>query len=217
MNGITSRGGRTLAWLFLAAWALPATSHAQAPAEDTTTTPAVAPAPVAPRGRLSWTSDRLPVRVGDLVTVTVDEQAEAREHVSKVSSGDRGMKASLKGNIDTGGASPSRYDVGFNTGFGTNSRDVGDAQRTGGLSAVLTVRVTALESDGVARIEGHKMVTVDGRTQDVMLRGLIRTQDVLPGNTIYSSRIADAAITYKGKKIAPNGSFVGKLFGMVWP
>lgn len=215
MNGITSRSARVLAWLLVAAWALPGTSHAQTAAEDTTT--AVAPAPVAPRGRLSWTSDRLPVRVGDLVTVTVDEQAEAREHVSKVSSGDRGMKASLKGNIDTGGATPSRYDVGFNTGFGTKSRDVGDAQRMGGLSAVLTVRVTALESDGIARIEGHKMVTVDGRTQDVMLRGLIRTQDVLPGNTIYSSRIADAVITYKGKKISPNGSFVSKLFGMVWP
>ena len=208
---------RVLAMLIVAAWALPGAARAQTAEGDTAAAAPIA-APAAPRGRLSWTSDRLPLRTGDIVTVVVDEQAEAREHVSRVSSGDRGMKASLKGNIDTGGTSaPSRYDVGFNTGFGTSSRDVGDAQRRGGLTAVLTVRVLGFDGDGVARIEGHKMVTVDGRTQDVMLRGLIRTQDVLAGNTVRSSRIADAVITYKGKKIAPNGSFVGKLFGMMWP
>src|SRR5262245_64162834 len=87
----------------------------------------------APQGRLSWTSDRLPLRVGDLVTVVVDEQAEARERVSRVSSGDRGLKASLKGHVDTGSATsnPSRYDIGLDTGLGNSSKDQGDAQRTG--------------------------------------------------------------------------------------
>ena len=187
-------------------------------ADTAAAAPAVPATPAGPRGRMSWTSDRLPLKVGDLVTVVVDEQATARERVSRTATGDRNMKASLKGNIDTGGTSaPSRYDIGFNTGYGTGSKDVGDAQRAGDLTAVLTVRITGFESEGVARIEGHKQVNVDGRAQDVMLKGLIRSQDVGAGNTVRSERIADAVITYKGKKMAPNGSFVSKLFGMVWP
>jgi flagellar L-ring protein FlgH len=183
---------------------------------DSTATPAVA-VPVA-HGRLSWTSNRLPLHVGDLVTVVVAEQANATEHVSRTSTGNRGQQATLTGHVNTGGTStPSNYDIGLNTGLSNDSKDIGDAQRTGGLTAVLTVRITAFETEGIARIEGHKQVTVDGRTQDVMLKGLIRTQDICPGNTVPSNRIADAVITYKGKKIAPNTSFVGKLLGMVWP
>jgi len=205
----------TVALALLGAAGLAAPALAQAPADSAAATPV---APAAPRGRASWTSDRLPLRVGDLVTVVVDEQAEATEHVSRVSTGKRGTTASLKGNIDTGGTSaPSRYDVGLSTGFGGDSRDVGDAQRAGGLNAVLTVRVTGFESDGIARVEGKKQVTVDGRTQAVTLQGLVRSADVGAGNTIRSNRIADAVITYKGKKIAPNSSLVARLLGMVWP
>jgi flagellar L-ring protein FlgH len=213
-------GAGLLALLLLVASAA-GTARAQATEGDTTATvgaPAAPATPAGPRGRLSWTSDRLPLKVGDLVTVVVDEQAAARERVTRTATGDRNMKASLLGHIDTGGTgAPSRYDVGFNTGYGTGSKDLGDAQRSGDLTAVLTVRVTGFESEGIARIEGHKQVNVDGRAQDVMLKGLIRSQDVGAGNTVRSERIADAVITYKGKKMAPNGSFVSKLFGMVWP
>ena len=210
----TRAGAAGLAMLLMLP-GLAGSARAQTADGDTTTAPVAAPAA---RGRMSWTSDRLPLRVGDLVTVVVDEQAAARERVSRTASGDRGMKASLKGHIDTGGTSvPSRYDVGFDTGFGTNSKDAGDAQRAGDLTAMLTVRVTAFEAEGIVRIEGHKQVVVDGRAQDVTLKGLIRTQDIAAGNTVRSERIADATITYKGKKMSPNGSFVSKLFGMVWP
>jgi flagellar L-ring protein precursor FlgH len=205
---------RGLAWPIALGWIVSAVTLATAHAAEVDSTAARSAA----RGRLSWTADRMPLKVGDLVTVVVDEQAAAREHVTRVSTGDRGLNAALKGHVDTGGTStPSNYDIGVSTGLGNSSRDVGDAQRTGGLTAVLTVRVTGFEAEDVARIEGHKQVTVDGRTQDVMLRGSIRGQDVTQGNTIRSTRIADAVITYKGKKLSPNSSLVGKLLGMVWP
>ena len=70
---------------------------------------------------------------------------------------------------------------------------------------------------GVATIQGAKNVTVDGRAQLVEVRGLVRAEDISSANTIPSSRIADAVITYKGKKIAPRSGILGKILSILWP
>lgn len=167
--------------------------------------------------RTSWLGDRAPLRVGDLVTIVVDERTASRERVSQVADGQRSQKTALDANIDSGSGAPTAYDVGINTGLGQKSRDVGEAQRLGDLTAVLTARVTAVEPSGIATIEGTKKVTVDGRLSEVSLKGLIRGEDVSHSNTVLSTRVAGAEILYRGKKISPRSSFVGKLLGTVWP
>lgn len=162
--------------------------------------------------RASWTSDRLGLKVGDLITVVVDEQTAARERVSRVATGNRSQKNSLRANMNQ---TQNAYD--FNFGSDADSHDVGEAGRAGDLTAVLTVRVTAIEENGVARIAGAKTVDVDGRAQEIALKGVIRPHDVSPGNTVLSSRIAEAVITYKGKKIGPRTGIIGKILGMLWP
>jgi len=98
-----------------------------------------------------------------------------------------------------------------------DSRDQGESQRTGDLTAVLTVKVTKVEPNGVLDVEGGRKVTVDGRLQDLALKGAIRSDDVLPGNIVQSSRVSDAVITYKGKAIGPRTGIAGKFLGMLWP
>jgi len=51
----------------------------------------------------------------------------------------------------------------------------------------------------------------------VTLTGTIRASDVDARNQIRSDRLADAALTYTGKKLAPRTGFVGGLLGMLWP
>jgi flagellar L-ring protein precursor FlgH len=79
------------------------------------------------------------------------------------------------------------------------------------------VRVTSLSPDGIARIEGSKKVTVDGRLQEISLQGYVRPQDVSSPNIVLSSRIAEAVIDYKGKKIGPRTGIVGKILSILWP
>ena len=167
--------------------------------------------------RASWVSDRLPLRVGDLITVVVDEQTAAREEVSQVANGDRALDAHLKADIQSGTGSSQNTDVRIGSSLGSRSDDRGTAQRSGDLTAVLSVRVTALMPNGLARIEGARKVTVDGRLQAIALTGMVRAEDVSPMNTVISSRIADAVITYKGKKIGPRNGIVGRVLSMLWP
>lgn len=181
----------------------PATTGADSARPQTT-----AQAPI-PTVRAGWLSDRRDLRVGQLLTVIVDERARASEQTGNAARNRRSQSGSLAGDI-----LPEKS-VGI--GYDHTSDQGGNINRAGNLDATLTVRVTAIEVGGVARIEGKKLVNVDGRKQEIALTGLVRAEDVLAGNRIASDRIADAEILYKGKKIGPKSGIFGKLIGMLWP
>lgn len=185
----------------------------QATAAQTSTSQA---APVQNVSRASWLSDRLPIQVGDILTIVVDEQAAANEQVSKIATSDRDQSASASASISTNPITGSGS-AGFGTGLGANSRDIGEAGRRGGMEAVLSVRVIEIEPNGVLRIEGTKVVSVDGREQEVKLQGVVRSEDVLSTNLVLSTRVAEATISYDGKNIGPKKGIIGKILGIFWP
>lgn len=207
---------RLVPWaLALLAAAAPAAAQ-DAPAAPA---PAPAPAPAAPTAlsysRASWLSDRLPLRVGDLITIVIDEQSAARERTSKDATADRALAGGINPGLDSATRiGPSK---GISLGLKGNSRARGELTRSGDLAATLTVSVTEIASNGVVSIEGGKSVLVDGRPQEVRLSGQVRPEDITPNNTVASSRIANATISYKGKKIGPTTGIIGRLVGLLWP
>ncbi len=219
MNDTWNRTGRVaaiVAWSLFALLAWAAVSHAQTdPAADPNAAVADSTPPpvkiIPPRA--GWLSDRMPLRPGDLVTVVVDEQTAARERVSRVADGNRNSTNAI--NAALGSGAPMNYNI--RTGILSNSRDVGEAGRTGDLTAVLTVTVLSVEPGGALRIKGARSVTVDGRPQTISLEGLVRAEDVDGSNRVLSSRIADAVIAYKGGTIGPRKGIMGKILGMLWP
>lgn len=191
------------------------TSAADPAATAVDTAVRVVPPTIVRPARASWLSDRLPLRVGDVLTIVVDEATRANERVSTVATGDRSFRADLNAGVGADAmVGPAKS---FGSGIRNNSRDIGEAGRTGDLTTVLSVRVTAVESNGVARITGTKKVTVDGRVQDITLSGAIRAEDVSARRIVRSSSIADAVITYNGKKITPKNGILGKIVGILWP
>ena len=170
---------------------------------------------LAVRARASWTSDRLPLRVGDVLTVVVDEQTAARERTAHVATGDRGLRADLNASLGSDvRLGPTKS---FGTRLDSDSREVGEATHTGDLTAVLSVRVAAVLGDGTFQVRGSRRVSVDGRLQEIAVEGLVRPEDVRSGNVVSSSRLADAVITYKGKKIGPRLGIAGRFLAMLWP
>ncbi len=193
------------------ALALPALAAA---APKTGSAPGAGTPAVRTLARASWLSDRVPLRVGDLLTVVVDEQTSAHEQVSQVAQGTRTQRGTLDANANGDVAIGETHVA---TGMDGRSQDVGDAKRLGNLNGIVTVRVTTLTPDGLAEIQGAKKVTVDGRPQQVSIHGFVRPEDVAAGNRIASDRIANAEIAYTGKKISPRAGFIGKLLGALWP
>ena len=190
-------------------WLSPVAPSAMAQAADSLTGPTDAIARV--EMRQSWTSDRRPLRLGDILTIVIDEQALASERSTETGRANRNQRATLDAEI----APEDFRSIGM--GLNAESDNSGRSERSGSLVAVVSVRVIEVDPNGIARIEGTKLVTIDGREQELRITGLVRSEDVSQQNSILSSRIANGEIFYKGKKMGPKRGIIGKILALLWP
>ena len=163
--------------------------------------------------RTSFVSDRLPVGVGDIITILVDEFTLTEANRDDASSRDRTRNVGASVNAAgtrTGGSLGTQNDL--------DNREQGGASRTDRFSAEISVRVVEMGANGLARVEGTKKMQIDDHEQEVVVRGWLRTHDVRPGNTIESWRLADAELLYTSNgKIVKGGGIWDMLFKWIVP
>lgn len=134
------------------------------------------------------TSDRTARQVNDLVTIRVMESLSATgaadSRVAKSGSAD----ALLTGKADEylNKFLPLSNSTKFNGAGGTS--------RTTELSASLTARVIEVLPNGDLVIEGIREVDINGDRNLVVLSGVVRVNDILPGNVVPSVRIGQLQI-----------------------
>jgi flagellar L-ring protein FlgH len=75
----------------------------------------------------------------------------------------------------------------------------GTTSRTNTLSTTLSAEVSGVTANGNLIISGRKAITVNGEKQIVLVRGMVRPDDVSPVNTINSAQIADLEVSVNGK------------------
>lgn len=183
---------------------------------------AQAPAPAAEgsarRARLSWTSDRRNFQTGDVLTVLVDENTLATASRGNFASDRRirDMMASASQNVVR-----SLPSVGADLASSNEaeSRQRGESTRHNSFRGEMSVRVVEVEPSGLIRIEGRKLLTVDDNSEELVLSGVVRPQDVSHDNLVDSWRIADAELIYtsKGSLDKPRGGILGRMLGKIWP
>lgn len=200
--------GATLTAQAAPAPAAPAASQAPAP----TTSPAVQAGPTT--SRAGWFSDKRPMRIGDLVTIVVDEAVNSRERQTRNASAKRSQQMGLNLNVGAVAIGPKK---GFESGVANDDRNMGEANRAGDLTATISVRVVSIEPSGIAHLKGEKTIGVDGRNQVITVEGVIRPEDLSAQNTVSSARIAESVISYKGKKIGPAKGILGSILSIFWP
>jgi flagellar L-ring protein FlgH len=167
--------------------------------------------------RRSWTADRQEFAVGDVITVLIDEYtlASANKGTFASDSRSRDLGLGVSQNV-TAALPPLSADVA--SSVDARSQQSGEATRQNRFQGEMTVRVTEIEAGGLVRVEGLKVVDIDGNREELVLRGWLRPQDVSPGNLIDSWRLGDAELVYTGNNLGkPKGGFIGKLLGALWP
>ncbi len=164
--------------------------------------------------RQSWTADRMPLAVGDIITVNVDEHLLATSDL-KNSADDQRTK-NLGATVATPGASPQ---ASINTQNAGHSQSEGQASRTNDFVGSVSTRVVAVSPAGLLQVKGSKLVALDKVTEEVTISGWIRPDDVSSTNTIESWRIADAQLAYHatGDPDKPKGSLIMRILGAIWP
>ena len=205
-----------IAVALLAAACNPAAAQAKAKPADAA--PVVADSfALQPPIRQSWTSDNMRYRIGDIVTIVIDENTTASANLTDNNSDSRKKGLGLDVEPPAPGA-PTTATINFNNNG--DSQKSGTVLRQNGFTAQMSARVVSISPNGLLKITGHKLVNVDKSQQDVTLSGWIRSEDIVAGtNTVSSSRLADAEINYvqKGSLGTPRAGFLSKVLGALWP
>jgi flagellar L-ring protein precursor FlgH len=136
------------------------------------------------------TEDKRAYRVGDALTVLVFESSSASTSAETETEKKGGVKLGLKTHKRDQSAALTLSD---------DFSGSGTIQRSGKLAAQITVRVSAVMTNGDLQVAGRQIIEVNNEKQEIALSGRVRPRDIGELNTVVSSRLADARITYVGE------------------
>lgn len=168
--------------------------------------------------------DQVPVRVGDILTVTIQEnnQSSSKEDTSGKHTGsvDSSISASLAlpflpGSIEKklAGTSLSGTSSASETGKTSNAN-------TSTFSSSITVTVIDVYPNGNLLVSGEKQMKINSEHEFIRLSGVVNPRDIKQGNTVESTRMADARIEQinQGRSRAYNETgWLQKVFLSVLP
>ncbi len=135
-------------------------------------------------------------RVGDIVTIYIVEFSTASN--SAASKTDNSNKSKLS----SGGGSGALKFLplfGADLSYGNTFEGKGETSQHGQLKAKMSAKIVEKSPSGTLKIEGKKVVQINGDKQITVLTGWVRPEDVTTDNVVYSYNIADAQISYQGK------------------
>lgn len=145
---------------------------------------------------LSLFDDRKAHRIGDIITVELNERT-----VSKKSAGVSVDKESTLGvSGELAGQVPTFNGNQVNTSF-TNSREFSgdaDADQSNSLNGSISVTVVGRLPNGNLEIRGEKWITLNRGDEFIRISGIIRPEDVSQENSVPSTKLANARISYSG-------------------
>ena len=168
-------------------------------------------------------TDRRAKGVNDIVTVKIVESSKATRKASTST----GRSTEMEGGVDAlfgyeNAFNGNRFNPQVMIGLkGEKSFDgSGSTERSGALTGVITSIVKEVYPNGMMRIEGRRVVTVNEEDQYIILSGLIRRDDIAANNTILSTKIAEAVIEYSGEGIIAmeqKPGWLSSVVDVIWP
>lgn len=146
-------------------------------------------------------ADHRAMRTGDIVTVRVSEQADAKRGASTDLS--RTSDTSLKiraflGLLDDLGIGTTEQ---LGLGTGTSFQGLGTTSRSERLQATVPAIVREVLPNGNLFIEGHRVVLVNSEEHHFYISGLVRPVDIEQDNSVASSLVADAEVEFTGRGV----------------
>ncbi len=93
-------------------------------------------------------------------------------------------------------------------------------QRQGSLQAQLSAVILEVLPNGVLRLEGSKIVSINTEEEIMVISGLVRQRDISSDNRVDSNRIANMRIDFYGHgslSEAQSPGWGARLIGIIWP
>lgn len=169
---------------------------------------------------LNLFADNKAHRVGDIITIILSERTVSQKtsNVSVAKNSDLSLNAGpVLGTIPTFKNLSLDTEISQDRDFEGES----DADQSNKLEGNITVTVAEVLGNGNLLVRGEKWMTLNRGDEYIRISGMVRPDDVSPQNTVLSSRLADARISYSGTGELANSNQMGWLTQFfnspVWP
>ena len=167
---------------------------------------------------LSLFEDKRARRIGDVITIVLSESTTSSKKA------DTDIKKDDSVAIDAGtvlGATPKLGGVNMATSVNPKRDFTGaaSADQSNKLQGTITVMVADVLPNGLLEVRGEKWMTLNRGEEFIRIRGYVRPEDVLPDNTIASTKVADVRITYSGTgELAQSNrqGWLSRVFSSEW-
>ena len=159
---------------------------------------------------LALYDDRKALNVGDIITIALEERT-----VSRKSSGVN-VKKDSSTNFNAGplfGNNPAFKGSTLETSIAQKRDFAGDAgaDQSNSLQGNITVTVAEVLPNGNLIVRGEKWMTLNRGDEYIRISGIVRPDDIGPDNSIPSTRLANAKISYSGTGALADSQSMGWL------
>jgi flagellar L-ring protein precursor FlgH len=160
-------------------------------------------------------------RVGDILTVVLVEKTDAAKKAGTATVKDTNVdiaNPTLMGRAVTAGGMPLlRNSLSSTQDF----QGEGDSSQSNKLEGSITVSVAQVLPGGNLIVQGEKWIKINQGDEYVRLRGIVRQADIRPDNTVLSTQIGNAEISYGGTGQVASANTMGWLarffLSAFWP
>ena len=170
-------------------------------------------------------------RVGDTITVVLQERTQASKDAKTETSKENDISIAnptLLGStpqFNVPGIVPlaSNRNNTLDTGISSSQEFTGEGSSSQGnsLTGNITVTIAEVLSNGNLVVRGEKWLTLNQGDEYIQISGIVRPFDIKSDNTILSSQVADARITYSGEGMVADSNRMGWLSrffaSVIWP
>tara|TARA_R110000751_G_scaffold212278_3_gene315759 strand:+ start:8625 stop:9278 length:654 start_codon:yes stop_codon:yes gene_type:complete len=160
-------------------------------------------------------------RVGDIITVNLEENTRATKSAGTSTSKATGVEVNPI--IGLGGNALNLGNESIQLGLDASNDFEGDAtaNQSNNLTGSISVTVVQVMANQNLLVRGEKWLTLNNGDEYIRLTGVVRPADVSPTNEIESTKIANARIQYSGTGSFDTAQKEGWLSGFFsseyWP
>ena len=154
-------------------------------------------------------SDQRASHVGDVITVVVFQNAEARNGAQNTAR----RTSSIDGSV-RGGSTNERGELSLNGAYSGQ----GQVSRSESFITQISVTIENILPNGDFTIGGQQAMHINGEDTLIRIRGRVRPADISGDNRVLSTRIGDAQINYDGRGFVSRNARPGllhRLFGLL--
>jgi flagellar L-ring protein precursor FlgH len=169
-------------------------------------------------GQLALFEDRRARNVGDTLTIVIEEKTTA----SKKTDSKTTRTGADKFGVSTLAGLPGKsfLGAGLNGSSSNSFEGKGESGSNNVFTGNVTVTVVEVLANGNLLVSGEKQVSINQGSEYVRFSGVVNPTTIVAGNTVSSTKVADARIEYKGNGYLDETQTMGwlaRLFLSVLP